>query len=88
MRPQTRSSRNIRPLVEGSALHNVPAITLKRPRTESTFEVYRDEVPAPSKKKSRHRMTDLQLERLETLYQYATHPTRQEKEDLGKEVSM
>ncbi|KAK7695292.1 hypothetical protein QCA50_002482 [Cerrena zonata] len=88
MRPQTRSTRNIRPLIEESALHSVPATTLKRPRLESTFEVYRDEDSGPNKKKSRHRMTDLQLERLETLYQYATHPTRQEKEDLGHEVGM
>lgn len=39
-------------------------------------------------KKPRHRMTDLQLERLETLYEQTTHPTREDKEKLGNEVGM
>ena len=85
MRPEARSTRNTRPLTEESALHSVPATAFKRSRP---FEIYRDDVSAPIRKKSRHRMTDLQLERLEALYQYATHPTRQEKESLGKEVGM
>lgn len=39
-------------------------------------------------KKARHRMTDLQLEKLEALYQRTTHPTREEKQQLGTEVDM
>ena len=85
MRPEARSTRNTRPLTEESALHSVPATALKRPRP---FEIYRDDVSAPIRKKSRHRMTDLQLERLEALYQLDTHPTREQKQALGEEVGM
>lgn len=39
-------------------------------------------------KKPRHRMTDKQLGRLETLYQQDTHPNREQKQALGEEVGM
>ncbi|CAL1695045.1 unnamed protein product [Somion occarium] len=87
MRPQPRSTRS-RYAAEESALHDISTVTTKRPRAEASFQVYQDDTPQPSRKKTRHRMTDHQLERLEALYQYATHPTRQEKEALGDEVGM
>ncbi|THH33460.1 hypothetical protein EUX98_g746 [Antrodiella citrinella] len=39
-------------------------------------------------KKPRHRMTNRQLEHLESLYQRSTHPSRQEKEALANKVGM
>ncbi|KAH9942940.1 hypothetical protein B0H21DRAFT_695671 [Amylocystis lapponica] len=39
-------------------------------------------------KKSRHRMTDLQLSRLEALYERTTHPNRTEKQTLSNDVGM
>ncbi len=39
-------------------------------------------------KKSRHRMTNQQLDRLEALYQKSTHPSRHAKQELGDEVGM
>ncbi|KAI0673336.1 hypothetical protein C8Q78DRAFT_618265 [Trametes maxima] len=41
-----------------------------------------------AEKRARHKMTDAQLQRLEELYQLNTHPSREAKEDLAREVGM
>ncbi|KDQ63261.1 hypothetical protein JAAARDRAFT_188853 [Jaapia argillacea MUCL 33604] len=47
--------------------------------------------PAPSRlrsKKARHRMTDVQFQRLATTFETVTHPSRREKEALADELGM
>ncbi|CDO72977.1 hypothetical protein BN946_scf185007.g31 [Trametes cinnabarina] len=44
--------------------------------------------PAGDGKRSRHKMTDLQLQRLEELYQADTHPSRAAKEALAAEIGI
>ncbi|KAI0778383.1 hypothetical protein BD413DRAFT_630767 [Trametes elegans] len=49
--------------------------------------------PAPgaqrgAEKRARHKMTDVQLQRLEELYQADTHPSREAKNDLARELGM
>ncbi|RPD55931.1 homeobox-domain-containing protein, partial [Lentinus tigrinus ALCF2SS1-6] len=39
-------------------------------------------------KRPRHKMTDHQLQRLEELYQANTHPSREEKDELAREIGM
>ena len=41
-----------------------------------------------AEKRPRHKMTDSQLQKLEELYQANTHPSREAKEQLGKDVGM
>ena len=61
----------------------------KLPTRPSSNRSSRTGTPSSDKdKKPRHRMTDLQLERLEVLYQLDTHPTREQKQALGDEVGM
>ena len=87
MRPPARTTRATRsveaqePVAAPDALRR----TLKAPSNRSS----RTGTPCSDKeKKPRHRMTDVQLERLEALYQQDTHPTREQKQALGDEVGM
>ncbi|KAI0361405.1 homeobox-domain-containing protein [Trametes cingulata] len=41
-----------------------------------------------AEKRARHKISDFQLGRLEELYQENTHPSRQAKEDLAREIGM
>lgn len=89
MRPPTRATRSSRQTSETQD----PLSPARRP---ANFKI----APKPAvrsaqrpngsyvEKKPRHRMTDLQLERLEALYQQDTHPTREQKQALGEEVGM
>lgn len=43
---------------------------------------------AASEKRPRHRMTDLQLQHLENLFAESTHPSRETKQALGKELGL
>ena len=87
MGPQTRTTRavhtinaeNIKASVNASQSSVQPSSN-RLSRTGSTM--------SDKEKKPRHRMTDMQLERLEALYQQDTHPTREQKQALGDEVGM
>lgn len=100
MRPPLRSTRSktsqpteaARPgqlLVSNIRTVPVQPITLSSSSSFSSSIRICNVPPGPGPpKKPRHRMTDLQLERLEALYEQTTHPSREEKEKLGNEVGM
>ncbi|OSD03274.1 hypothetical protein PYCCODRAFT_256218 [Trametes coccinea BRFM310] len=54
----------------------------------SSMEPVRGLGGATAGKRARHKMTDVQLQRLEELYQADTHPSRGAKEALAREVGM
>ena len=55
---------------------------------QTTASSKKDHRTSGKTKKSRHRMTNQQLDRLEALYQKSTHPSRQAKQELGEQVGM
>ena len=89
MRPPTRTTRSFRRLSDAEDSPSPvrrPANSKIAPKAPSRGT---SKSGAPyAEKKPRHRMTDKQLERLETLYQLDTHPTREQKQALGEEVGM
>lgn len=91
MRPTTRSSRSSRPVpIKIHCDNSEPVTADDSTDTPGTNTAKKHEKPEKGEKgkKPRHRMTNRQLEHLEALYQKATHPSRQDKEELGKKVGM
>ncbi|GJE85807.1 homeobox domain-containing protein [Phanerochaete sordida] len=89
MRPPARATRSSRAadLDEPSVAR--PAAQLRKTSRPTSSRSSRTGTPYSDKeKKPRHRMTDMQLERLEVLYEQDTHPTREQKQALGEEVGM
>lgn len=82
MRPPTRTTRSTRQMSDGG---DTPE-PVRRPLHTKPSQRKAD--AANADKKPRHRMTEKQLERLETLYDQDTHPTREQKQALGEEVGM
>ena len=94
MRPEYRSTRSARAV---PIQHSISKeIKPKDPRTvslppnisfiPSVKKSYTDELSL--KKQIRHRMTDEQLSKLESLYMRDTHPTTEEKYALGMEIEL
>lgn len=92
MRPPARNTRSTR----GSTTDNGNPTITQETLGDSNASQDNSAMP-PSKKgvhtsgktkKSRHRMTNQQLDRLEALYQHSTHPSRQAKQELGDKVGM
>ena len=89
MRPPARTTRSVRRLSDAQD----PPSPTRRPANpkiapKAALRSVSKPATAYSEKKPRHRMTDLQLERLEALYQQDTHPSREQKQALGDEVGM
>ncbi|KAI0079620.1 hypothetical protein K474DRAFT_1705526 [Panus rudis PR-1116 ss-1] len=76
MRPQTRSARHV-PSIQYALVGT--SHTTSGPKSSQGGEPASTEIV----KKSRHRMTNVQLQQLEALYQKSTHPSREEKQALG-----
>ena len=94
MRPEYRSTRSARAvLIQDSIFKDTKP---KGPRTASLppnislspsiKKSYADDLSL--KKQIRHRMTDEQLSKLESLYTRHTHPTTEEKYALGMEIKL
>jgi hypothetical protein len=91
MRPLTRATRSSRVAVaeEATAWPSIGGAKASVSKPTTSNRSSRTGTPFSDKdKKPRHRMTDLQLERLEALYTQDTHPTREQKQALGEAVGM
>ena len=69
---------------DGTPYDTEPASTLW-PARSSFLLVQAEPV---TQKKSRHRMTDRELQVLETTFEHDTHPSRKEKESLASELDL
>ena len=93
MRPPTRTTRSVRRLSDAHDSDEPPSPARRTANSKIAPKLVGRSISSKSgapyaEKKPRHRMTDLQLERLEALYQQDTHPTRDQKQALGEEVGM
>jgi len=72
---------------DGTPYDTEPASILW-PARSSLFLVQQEQAEPVTQKKSRHRMTDRELQVLETIFEHDTHPSRKEKESLASELDL
>ncbi|KAI0652051.1 hypothetical protein C8Q79DRAFT_1005283 [Trametes meyenii] len=90
-----RKTRSRSRLVSGHYEHGYSDTDVLSPASPAAVSVMKASSMQPvpgrrsgAEKRARHKMTDAQLQRLEHLYKLNTHPSREAKEDLAKEVGM
>ncbi|KAI0830513.1 hypothetical protein BC628DRAFT_1416058 [Trametes gibbosa] len=99
MSASPRKTRSVSRRLSDTALHSVehrsplpaqgPFLAINRipVMNASSMVPVRDRQPG-YEKRVRHKMTEVQLQRLEELYRENTHPSRQAKEDIARETGM
>ena len=91
MRPPTRNTRSTRVYTDPDTVPTDQDLLEDADANQQAQDATltkKGALPSGKIKKSRHRMTNQQLDRLEALYQKSTHPSRQAKQELGDEVGM